>query len=429
MVVTIDNYRGAAEPKAGAKDKQDNPNFTVAMAGYLKMELQALNKMLTRTPVDQHGELLFEVILRSKPPGGTYVSGSEELYFLVKTMPWPQKIPTVFVNAYKEVLQSRPFTNKYTPKCEGRGKFKYHEPLSITFLPTFSTVRLLLPEIDALCNTSLSDIFRNADDRLRSFPFMRLPVELRLHVYDYLVPNEPLLVRIRSKELVNKASGPPKRLDIMRVSRALYQETTKHFFRKSTLLIEVCEEWRRVEHQFSFTKRTAQEYATLIRGISADIRRNFTRLEIRIVSGMPDMNHNIVHEKLHTSPLRQICAALFNLAVVVISFERAEEWSKPYAGLPAHEIRRNHFNSLTRTLEWVYAQLPDENLRVSWDLTHLRDRFDNAAQLRQIAMSEWMIRELMEREGSLELAQSVTATRADRRKWSEMREMVLEAVQ
>lgn len=165
MIVTIDDYRGAANTnEAGPKDEKDSFRFTVAKAGHLKMKLQALNNMLTRTPAHQHGELLYDVILQSAPPR-VYVNGAEEVYFLLKHLPWPEKIPKVFVKAYREVLQSRPFTNRYYSNFLTREELKHYGPLSA---PTFSSVRQLLPEIDALCNTSLSDVFRNADDRCLS---------------------------------------------------------------------------------------------------------------------------------------------------------------------------------------------------------------------------------------------------------------------
>lgn len=257
---------------------------------------------------------------------------------------------------------------------------------------------------------------------------MRLPAELRLQVYDYLVPNKPF-VRIRSKDAFMEVEEPPVHHGIMRASRTLHQETSRHFSNKPTLLIEACEEPRRRQDQASFTKHTAEEYATLITGMSTEVRRNFARLEIRIISGVHDVSQDTERDNQNTSPLRQICAALPNLAIVVISFQRLEEWSRTNPGLAPRKFRGNHWNSLTRTLEWIFAQLPSESLRVAWDLTHFRGRLENsdAAQLRKTVMSECVMRELVERNGTLELERSATATREDSQRWSEMRETFLEA--
>lgn len=443
MIVTIDDYRDAAGASSNEQplDEDDGSKFTVAMAGQLKVKLQALNSMLARTPLDQHGVLCFDDVVRGAA-SRTYVNRSEDIYFMVKHLPWPSQIPKVFAGAYSEVVRTHMFTNKYvcTPsRREGHGA---HEPTSTKFAPTFSSIRPLLPEVDVLCDTSLNDFFEKADAKCMSsdlslrlvaylpiakpFPFMHLPAELRLHVYDYLYPNETF-VRLQSKVTSNVAQRLPVRLDITRVSKALHDETTKHFFNKSTILIEACEEPRRQRDAIYFTRHTADEYASLVASMSGEVRRTFTGLEVRIVSGMHDVDQDPGHEKVAASPLRQICAACPNLETVVISFQKREEWSKTNDRWLPHRFRGIHFNSVTRTLDWVYAQLPDTGVRIAWDLTHFRGQFESAAQLRQIAMSEWSMAKLIERNGTLDLERSATTTPEDWEKWLKVRELVLEA--
>lgn len=169
MIVTLDDYRGVADPRSNNQQlKDDSSKFTVASAGHLKLKLQALNSALKRTPLGQHRQLRFDDILQGASPR-TYVNGSEEVYFLLKDLPWPSKIPEVFAKAYSEVVQSRPFLNTYIPRDLNKTSQGYYSsasaPVSARFAPTFSRIRPLLPEIDASCNTTLSDFFEKADQK------------------------------------------------------------------------------------------------------------------------------------------------------------------------------------------------------------------------------------------------------------------------
>ncbi|KAJ8116303.1 hypothetical protein OPT61_g2238 [Boeremia exigua] len=444
MIVTIDDYRGAVGSNVGpgsnelTKDEHDDCSFTVAQAGHLKLTLQALNSLLTHTPLDRHGQLQFDDVVQGAPPR-TYVNGSEEVYFLVKHLPWPSKIPVVFANAYSEVAQSRPFTNRYLPRR------KYIGPVSSAFAPTFTSIRILLPEIDAKCNTSLSDFFEKADeqcqsyfhlpqmrylqDSVKSFPFMRLPAELRLQVYDQvynrLVPSEAF-ERVQAKGCFMMDHPLPVHLDIARVSKILHEETTEHLFNKRALLIEACQESRSGQNSECFTEYTAEDYAGLITNMSSRIRYRFTILEIRIVSGMRGEDRKFVREELGDTPLRQICAALPNLEFIVISFDRADEWRQRLN--VAQKVRFTHLISQTRTLDWIYAQLPVRGPRVAWDLMHFRPFVDRASILRENIMSMWMMRDQIEREDSFELKQSVTATKEEVQRWSEIESLILKAL-
>lgn len=175
MIVTIDDYRGVASINARPSDDQpfedDGSKFTVANAGALKLKLQALNNLLICTPIDQHNALQFGNILRSASPR-TYVNGSEEVYFRVKGLSWPSKIPEMFVKAYGEVVQKRPFTNKYTYKTIKAltpDPSNLLDSVSARSASPFSTIRPLLHELDTLCDTKLNDFFERADSQGQSF--------------------------------------------------------------------------------------------------------------------------------------------------------------------------------------------------------------------------------------------------------------------
>lgn len=165
MIVTIDNYRGIANTSAAHSDteqiRDDGIIFTVVAAGELKLRLQALNNVLVRTPIDQHHLIELDDAFRSNIPR-TYVNGSEEVFFKAKSLSSPSKIPEVFVRAYGDVLQRRPFINVYNCKTVKK------RPAKST--STFSTIRPLLPELDTICNTKLNDFFQQADSQGQPLP-------------------------------------------------------------------------------------------------------------------------------------------------------------------------------------------------------------------------------------------------------------------
>lgn len=157
MIRTIDDYRNA-KPHPVSKEEasgSDKDGFTLARAGHLKLKLQALNDVLLRTPLEQHTRLQLQDIVKHTAPL-TYISDSEEVYLLVQNLSWPDLIPDIFIKAYSEALQSQHFTNVFKRK-----KWERAYP----YTPTFSGIRPLLPQLDAVCNTTLHALFQKADER------------------------------------------------------------------------------------------------------------------------------------------------------------------------------------------------------------------------------------------------------------------------
>ncbi|KAF1925815.1 uncharacterized protein M421DRAFT_423375 [Didymella exigua CBS 183.55] len=432
MIVTIDDYRGTANPKDGPchneKVKDDGSMFMVANAGDLKLKLQALNNLLVRTPLNQHSELHFDAIFESVS-SRTYVDGSEEVYFTVKNLSWPSKIPEAFINAYLEVLQGRPFTNSYIFKTERWWTPGQLTSVSAKSAATFSTIRLVLPDLDMLCNTKLNDFFQQAESQVKPFALMQLPTELRLEIFDYLFPAQTPL-RIFSKIQDDPENRPPVRLDIMRVSKALHKETVDHFLNNSSLFIEAYPDLRRgIWVQAYFTEATVIEYVARVMRMSYEARSKITRLEIRIIPEDAASPINSYHPaRLDTSSLRRICTELPSLKSVLISFERMPERMCLLGGRARWPNEASFYNGQMLTLAWIHAQLPGEGPRIVWDLTHFRHSVDEPALLRKEIFSQPMMRKLLERDGALELEQSANATRDDLRRWSAIKNAVVEAV-
>ncbi|KAJ4349049.1 hypothetical protein N0V95_004927 [Ascochyta clinopodiicola] len=427
MIVTLDDYRGAADSSTRPSDneppKEDDHRFTVARAGQLKLKLQALNHALTRTPTAQHHQLKFDEIVKSTS-SRTYVDGSEEVYFMAKNLSWPEDIPDVYIKAYSEVLSLRPFTNVFIRKSQ-----RAREPRTIAerFAPTFSDVRTMLPALDVACDTMLDAFFRDAEQKVQCFPLYKLPTELRLQIYDYLIPHSAYLPMYSRK--FPREGTLPERLGIMRVSKNIHDEVAQHCFDQHVLLLKACKDAQHHATRECFTAETTEDYEERITSMSQSVRNKLTRLEIQILP--TEESRSTLAD---TVSLRRICSSLPNLESILFSYAKPDSTSahKIHTIRGTNQYQKDGPINKDRkvTLEWIRVQLwlVVGGPRILWDLTYFRDFVPDAKQLRKAMKAERMMRELMERDGSLDLAQSVTATQEDLQRWSEIRDVVLEAV-
>lgn len=432
MIVTIDDYRGVAESSAApdrhkhTRDEDVDSQFTVPRAGIVKMKLQALNSALARTPLDQHRYLDLDATVQRISPR-MYVDGSEELYFLVKGLPWPSKIPHAFLEAYREVSASRPYTNRYLPRPFRGCNPSKQATVETLFAPTFAMILPLLSGIDSLCGTNLNGFFnqasqngtslpqpykRTSDDRaVAPFAFMDLPAEIRLQIYDHLVPNKAFLYLYPRELSITDASWRlPVCLDIMRTCKTIHTETARHFFSKSTLLLK----YRRPLHEgFAKIPGRELEYADRISQMSAEVKRTLTRLEFKIMPGRV----SIWRDTDNSGVLAQICATLPNLKEGVISFEK----------MSGVTTDKDYLSGQLDTIDWLRSQLPIE-LPIRWDLTYFGRRNQNAPSFKAMFMGVGLMQDQIKERGTLKLVQSADTSQEDLERWSEIKDDVLEAV-
>jgi hypothetical protein len=85
-----------------------------------------------------------------------YVDGSEEFFLLVKDVARADLIPAIYIDAYTTVQQGRFPLNRRRVSDFKKGVD-----------PTFSDIRALLPRIDELCGTRLSESFLALEDQGR----------------------------------------------------------------------------------------------------------------------------------------------------------------------------------------------------------------------------------------------------------------------
>jgi hypothetical protein len=266
-------------------------------------------------------------------------------------------------------------------------------------------------------------------------------------VYNYLIPHSKCL-SIWSPKFPRGDGTPTRHLEILRVNKTIHDEVTKHCLNQQTLLLRA---GRQVQPQYRktlefFTRQTTTYYAERISNMSFRIRDKITQLEIQILPTRETWRENGSQYDLDPVSLRQICDALPNLTSILLSYPQPDTDS--YAQLPDHPRRaphRNHnpydWNSIF-TLEWVHYQLRSDyegpryqlrsnvgGPRILWDLTYYRPwAIYDVELLRKTILQEQMMKEMIEETGRLELAQSVTASQEDVRRWMEIQHVVLEAV-
>ncbi|KAI4713836.1 hypothetical protein J4E89_001284 [Alternaria sp. Ai002NY15] len=220
------NARRLILPPAQPNPSTDTERFSLADAGHLKLKLQALDRAISSIRPDSHSEDDITNIndaCKANPSGGSvYVAGSERFYLVVKGLTGPRATADAYAEAYKNVLRGRPYANKY--KLPG-----WAGPT-----PTFSEIRPLLRDIDIACETNLESAFAILEERVKPFPFLRLPAELRLHTYSFLLPPGPRILLDHSRQHVTRP-----RLNIMRTNRQIHNEVRKLFYGSRRMFIQV----------------------------------------------------------------------------------------------------------------------------------------------------------------------------------------------
>ena len=210
----------------------------------------------------------------------------------------------------------------------------------------------------------------------------------------------------------------PEDLNIVRVSKAIHQEAMMFFLNKSTMLLEARIHPDTVVYDMYNTRDPLEQQAAHIMSMSANIRRNFTTLEIQNGPRSGYFHAGLECDRVDGSPLQRILTALPNVAVVIISFQEYRGTARPESMICGW---------LRVSLGWLRVLLPHRELRIAWDLTHSHyRRSQDTRPLGRLTM-EPIIRDLIKRDGTLELAPSVTTPSEDLQRWFETRDSFLEA--
>ncbi|KAF1838430.1 hypothetical protein BDW02DRAFT_594686 [Decorospora gaudefroyi] len=324
--------------------------FSVTDAVHLKLRIQALDQALSSMPPEEADEAHVETIAeacRQRPfHESVYVAGSEQFYLIVKRLSRPDLLPDVYVEAYKTVLQGRPYVNAHNVSDLSKGVD-----------PTFSEIRLLLPELDRVCETDLQGAFARRE--IRPFAFLQLPAELRLQVYSYILPRE---ARITLEPMYRGQKAPRRRLDIMRVNTRLHDEVTKYLYEHRTLFMPVA---RHPTNKAFGDEYVARIYNTIATMNPATLHL-FKHLEIQI-SHCQD-RHIVASRYLPriADPMRHIFRKLTALETLTIQFGPVATPSYWESETMLKTTRQRYE---IETTEWLIDHIP-ASVNVSWDRAH-----------------------------------------------------------
>lgn len=273
---------------------------------------------------------------------------------------------------------------------------------------------------------------------VKSLPFLRLPYELRLQVYECLIPHLAY-IPMSSRKYTRTDRSLPENLAIMRTNKQIHDEVDKHCFDRHVLLLKASRVTGLASTQNHFACDTSEDYADRYTSIArSKIRHRITQLEIQILPTEESLEDSLrgswsMADKVS---LRQICSVLPNLESILFSYPKPdprsialidELWKsvKPHMkGSPCNRNRKVTLEWISNQL-WLTAGVPP---RILWDLTYFRESVENVKKLRRDIFSERIMKELIKQDGGLEQARSVASTKEDSQRWTEVRAAVLEAL-
>ncbi|KAI4624499.1 hypothetical protein J4E83_004174 [Alternaria metachromatica] len=340
------------------KPSTDTERFSLADAGHLKLKLQALDRAISSIRPDSPSEddiTNIDDACQTNPSGGSvYVAGSERFYLVVKGLTGPRATADAYAEAYKNVLQGRPYANKY--KLSG-----WAGPP-----PIFSEIRPLLRDIDIACETNLESAFAILEERAKPFPFLRLPAELRLHTYSFLLPPGPRIVIDPSRQHITRP-----RLNIMRTNRQIHNEVRKLFYGSRRIFIQV--------QPGLMDKESAIRYGHGLKCLHMSTTINPTILQLLKeleFQFRKDPSGGCYPSKSWMNPMGRIYYML-KLERISITFAESEFYRLTAAGSTdpkALEVQRIQYEKLERFARWFINQIPASvNLRALVERQLYRD--------------------------------------------------------
>ncbi|KAF1937958.1 hypothetical protein EJ02DRAFT_39784 [Clathrospora elynae] len=335
--------------------QKQRQTFSVADAVHVKLRLQALDKAISSlSPEDHDGSHVQQQMAKAWQPRPSheamYLDGSEEFYLLLADVAQPDLIPDVYIGAYRTVLQGQHHVNEHKSQCKG---------CRVHYL-TFSEIRCLLADIDRICDTDLDGAFSRLDDKVPPFAFLRLPAELRLHVYSFLIPRAPEIPLIRP-DADPKAPRRRPRLHVMRVSKQLHGEVRKYMYEGRTLFMAV----GRDEPCKALSDTYSGHHYEAIASMNPETRQLFQRLEVRVCPypRWTSEAHRCLAAPTVKDLMRHLFNALSSLETLVISFD-----PNPARHLPTSLAYQDR-EDMVRTTEWLIDEIP-ASIKVEWDQAH-----------------------------------------------------------
>ncbi|CBX95918.1 hypothetical protein LEMA_P030700.1 [Plenodomus lingam JN3] len=358
--------------------------FTVTDAVHVKLKLQALDAALSNLNLDRNGQVDMKSAInacQSRPfHEAVYVDGSEEFYLLVKSLSRPDLIPNVYVNAYSSVLHGRPYLNEYKVSDFRKGVD-----------PTFSEIRPLLAQIDALCETHLDSAFNELETRGK---YLNRPSDLRLLTYSHLLPREAHLALIYQPHREHKT--PRIRLDVLRTNKQIHDEVVEYFYEKRTLFLVAA----RDKASQTLSNNYLSRFYDMVAMMNPRTRQLFGKLEIQVsyLSGQTTTMKRYPSISFVADPMRDLFALLPKVQTLVIAFG------------PTPFIAGENWGIIREKLETVYWLIDcvPVSIDVRWDLSR--------AFTSRFKVDEGPLRRIVAKRGTVHMGESVSSKLASQRR-------------
>ncbi|KAF2115431.1 hypothetical protein BDV96DRAFT_78498 [Lophiotrema nucula] len=214
----------------------------------------------------------------------------------------PKGIADAYVQAYLAAIDGRVYIN--TTRFEDVEKGADC---------TCSEALQFMPYIDEAIGTSLTTHFNAAYEKVKSFPLLSLPAELRLAVYSYALPRHKELI-LKTSPLERKGGRGGLGFEFFRVSKCINAEVTEYFYESRPLLFK-CDNFR-----LCYGKARGLEFAmTAAKEIAVPTRHLLSSLIIQVTVFRLTIP-NPIGSLVETTRLTDILNLFDNLKTIEVNF-------------------------------------------------------------------------------------------------------------
>ncbi|KAF2730891.1 hypothetical protein EJ04DRAFT_29157 [Polyplosphaeria fusca] len=229
-MATMATMDAPARPRSGSssrimpliRDSRQN-RFSRDDAALLANTLRSLETLLNSMPLEEHHQINFNQFSASHERHVAEDIPRLCRLVLTQRIRRAMGVPAAYGQAYRAALARRPFVNKIRIDDWHTGREC-----------TCSEALQALPAIDQLLGTRLVARYHELETQVEPFPFFRLPAELRLHVYDHVLPRGTHF-SLEGQPALYKA--PSRTVGLLRLSKDMHAEATKYLYEKHTLFM------------------------------------------------------------------------------------------------------------------------------------------------------------------------------------------------
>nr|QTA73108.1 hypothetical protein [Epicoccum nigrum] len=337
-------------------------SFSLQDMRKLTSQLLALDRLLSSVPSHREQDLDLDTGFSgpAKSPSPNEKDQSctvevGELYKIVDAIPRYDLIPATLIHICKTSWQGRIYQNMYRRSDVDNVRH-----------PTFSEVLKLLPKLDQLLETSLSDKVDAVVSSVVPFRLLDLPTEIRLQVYDHMLPRQPYLTLLNIEP--RQYAIPRYDLASLRTCQQLHNELIDHFYRDQVLVMNV---YNLRKYTFAFKGISPRDRLIAYR-MRTETRACFKKLEIRLIDAKdpnkdrsgPLWDTTWEDFEEHKESFTEIIEAFPSLETATVSFEIQENNVRWWRG--------GTDDILKEVVKFLIERMPG-HIQILWDFVPSSD--------------------------------------------------------